>query len=114
MTTYTFNEHGVCTNPDTVLKKVDKEYSAILSVCQLPSGQWTYGYMISVNFGDQSGCAGPASKSGPKYANKEAAAKAATEFYLRRIQEMLKSAREWNLRQRPSVPDAQLQQTTLF
>lgn len=114
MKTYEFNEHGVCTNPDVFMQVQGKEYAAELKVCQLTSGQWTYGYMMTVNFGNYGGCAGPASLNGPEFPSKEEAKKAATTFYLKRINEMLQSARDWNARQRYDQGAKQDPQTTLF
>ncbi len=103
MKIYTFNENGVCTNPDAVLKKETKQYAVLLKVCQLPSEQWTYGYVIRVAFGNYGVCGSPVSVNGPQFDTREEATKAVTDFYIKHIQEMIQSAHDWNQRQKEYV-----------
>ncbi len=101
--TYTFNENGVCTNPTVILQKETKQYAVQLNVCQLPNGKWVGGYLFGVRFGNYGCCSGGDSIHSEPFETMEAASKAVTNYYLKRIQEMIQSAHDWNRRQKEYV-----------
>ena len=95
MEPFTFNEHGVCENPKTVLLKETKEYRAELVVAQAQTGKWCYGYSIHVKFGNMSYSGGPASIHRAEFDTEEDARKTVVNWYAEEIKKDLAAARAY-------------------
>ena len=74
---YTFNPHGVCTNPDTVHHQTNKQYTATARVAQAPDGHWYYAISVNLNQMPYTGYSGPCTMSGTPHPTKDAATAAA-------------------------------------
>lgn len=74
MEQFTFNDHGVCINPNVIRREEKKEHFEIYT-CSV-NGMWDFGYSYT---GNTFGCSGPASSKHCEYKTEmEAITKAVT------------------------------------
>jgi hypothetical protein len=98
MSEYTFNEHGVCTNPVLVHQDSRKEFTGEVKVFKAPTGKWGFGLSIRIKFGNMAYRSSPESLSVATYGTMSEARKAGMEEYSQDITTMLKAAKDWNER----------------